>query len=520
MASLNGFRIADCYFDEVLTNHINFKQTNYYKMKTKFLILLFIAFSYVVNAQSCIWVSSTEGNIWKQSSINLLKKATTSSTIEINGNENITTFKSWGTCFNELGWDALNQLPRKQQEILLSQLFSPDGDLHFTIGRFSMNANDYAREWYSCDENDGDFLLKHFNINHDKTTLIPYVKAAQQYNPNMTFWISPWSPPSWMKVNHNYSVSSSNKYNQLSSLSDVALYEDNTEKNSKAFPNQLTVNDFLIQDPRYLKTYANYFCKFIAAYKEQGIPITMAMFQNEPWSYTIYPGCAWTAEGIIRFNSEYLAPALKEQHPNVSLYLGTINTNRYEIIDQVLSDSRMPQTIKGIGFQWEGGQILPKIRAKYPQYKYVQSESECGWGSFDWKSAEHTFSLMNHYLGNGCEEYTFWNSILCDNGVSNWGWKQNALVRVDSKTKTATYTPEYYAAKHFSHYITSGSKIVAYKHDKDDKLPLLVVSNPQGKYVVIAGNFNEENKNINVKLGERYLNVTLQPHSFNTFQIK
>lgn len=30
--------------------------------------------------------------------------------------------------------------------------FSPEGDLKFSMGRFSMNANDYARDWYSCDE--------------------------------------------------------------------------------------------------------------------------------------------------------------------------------------------------------------------------------------------------------------------------------------------------------------------------------------------------------------------------------
>ena len=208
------------------------------------------------------------------------------------------------------------------------------------------------------------------------------------------------------------------------------------------------------------------------------------------------------------------------EYPNVLLYLGTINTNRYEIIDQLLSDSLMYKTIKGVGFQWEGGQILPKIRTKYPQYKYVQTESECGWGTFDWKGAEHTFSLMSYYLGNGCEEYTFWNSILSDNGDSHWGWKQNALICVDSKTLATTYTPVYYAAKHFSHNITSGSKILGYKQDKEDKISLLVVSDPQGKNVVIAGNFNEESKNITVQLGERYLNVTLQSHSFNTFQLK
>lgn len=488
-------------------------------IKIKFLIIFFISLYGTMNSQKWIWITSTNGNTWKQSTINLQKKSNAAVMLNVKENEYISEFKSWGTCFNELGWDALNQLPRKEQEKVLSRLFSPDGDLQFSMGRFSMNANDYARGWYSCDETDGDFQLKYFNIDHDRTTLIPYLKAAQQYNPDMTFWISPWSPPAWMKVNHYYSVKSSNTYNTMSPLSDVVLYEGNTEKNADVFPAQLAVNDYLIQDPRYLKTYANYFCKFISAYKEEGIPITMAMFQNEPWSYTAYPGCAWTAEGIMTFNTEYLAPALREQHPEVSLYLGTINTNRYEVVNQILSDVRMPQTIKGIGLQWEGGQLLSRLRTRYPQYKYMQSESECGSGTFDWKAAEHTFSLMNYYLGNGCEEYTFWNSILSNNGVSPWGWKQNALIRVDPKTRTAIYTPEYYAAMHFSHYIASGSRILAFKDDKSDHLPIIVISDPKGKYIVIAGNFNDENKNITVKLGEFFLNASLQPHSFNTFQL-
>ncbi|MDO7848475.1 hypothetical protein Q5H92_19065 [Hymenobacter sp. M29] len=471
-------------------------------------------------AQSYSWLSSKEGSLWQQSKVTLQKTATTTPLLEVKGDEKIITFKAWGTCFNELGWDALQLLPAKERENILAQLFAPSGDLRFSRGRFAMNANDYARGWYSCDEVDGDFELKHFSIDHDKTTLIPYLKAAQRYNPAMTFWISPWSPPSWMKINHNYAVRSNDKYNQLAPASDGALFEGSTEKNNKVFPDQLAVNDYLIQDPRYLKAYANYFCKFISAYKEQGIPITTAMFQNESWSYTIYPGCAWTVPGIISFNTEYLAPALQAQHPGVELYLGTINTNRYDFIDQVLADPRMSQTIKGIGFQWEGGQILPPLRAKYPQYRYMQSESECGWGSFDWKAAEHTFDLMTHYLGNGCEEYTFWNAILADGGVSPWGWKQNALIRVNSQTKTATLTPEYYAVRHFSHFIGAGTTIVAYRQGKDDHLPVLVAAPPQGKLLVMAGNFNDGSKSVAVKLGGRYLNATLPAHSFNTFQLK
>ena len=35
--------------------------------------------------------------------------------------------------------------------------------------------------------------------------------------------------------------------------------------------------------------------------------------------------------------------------------------------------------------------------------------------------------------------------ILTDKGESPWGWKQNALIRVDSEKRTFVYTPEYYA---------------------------------------------------------------------------
>ena len=87
---------------------------------------------------------------------------------------------------------------------------------------------------------------------------------------------------------------------------------------------------------------------------------------------------------------------------------------------------------------------------------------------------------------------------------------------MDSKTGSATYTPEYYAVKHYSHYVTPGSKVLAYK-DRGDRMPVMIVMTPQKKQVVIAGNFDEEAKELTVKLGTRYLNVTLQPHSLNTF---
>lgn len=471
-------------------------------------------------AQSMVWISSTEGNVWKEAKVKLQAKCEEVPLLKTDGTDCIQTFQKWGTCFNELGWDALNMLPLEGQEEVLNRIFAPDGELKFTMGRIPMNANDYARDWYSCDEVPGDFTLKYFNIDRDRQTLIPYVKRALKVNPDLAFWISPWSPPSWMKVNHYYSVKSNAKVNRLPAEAEIALYEGVENVDKRFYPKQVTENDYFIQDPRYLQTYANYFCKFVSAYREQGVPVNRVMFQNEPWAYSIYPACAWTPEGIIRFNVEYLAPTLKKQLPDVQLYLGTLNTNRIELVDRVLSDPRMKDAVEGIGFQWWGGQILPEIRKKYPDYKYMQTESECGSGTFDWKAAEHTFHLINHYLGNGCEEYTIWNAILCDEGTSAWGWKQNALIRVDSKTGAATYTPEYYAVKHFSNKVVAGTKVLAYREKGEDGLPAMLLLTPDNKYLVVAANFNDDARQLTVQLGGKFLTVNLQGHSFNTFYAK
>ena len=128
--------------------------------------------------------------------------------------------------------------------------------------------------------------------------------------------------------------------------------------------------------------------------------------------------------------------------------------------------------------------------------------------------------MINHYLGNGCEEYTFWNAILSDAGTSSWGWKQNALIRVDSKTGTATDTPEYYAVKHFSNLVVSGTKVLQYKAKGEDDLSVISFLTPEGKYLIVAGNYGDTLQQVTVQLGDRFLNVTLQAHSFNTFVVK
>ena len=146
-----------------------------------------------IAAQKATVYTTTENSPWQKSEMRLQSRAATTPWLEINGTENGTPLKAWGTTFNELDWDALQMLTPPVQQEIMHNLFAPDGDLKFTRGRISMNCNDYGRSWYSCDEVPGDFELRHFNIDRDKRGIIPLIRAAQNQNPELTFWISPWS---------------------------------------------------------------------------------------------------------------------------------------------------------------------------------------------------------------------------------------------------------------------------------------------------------------------------------------
>ena len=171
------------------------------------------------------------------------------------------TREGFGTCLNELGWDALNLLSKKDKEKLMKELFHPTEGACLGYCRLTIGANDYSRNWYSFNENEGDFGMEKFDISRDYEAHIPYIKEVKKINPGLRLWASPWSPPTWMKTNHHYATQKGD-HNDL---------EEN---------NQVLNGDHFIQDPRYLEAYALYLSKFFEAYKKEGIQVEMLQFQN------------------------------------------------------------------------------------------------------------------------------------------------------------------------------------------------------------------------------------------------
>jgi glucosylceramidase len=462
--------------------------------------LIFSVFLFLLtckNRQAVEWIQSTVTKEWTvRPSISLIPSTDTSFDVNVLLFEKQQSVDGFGACFNELGWTALSVLDEKGRQSILKDIFDPAEGLKLSICRMPIGANDYARSWYSLDDSVGDFDLSYFNIDRDRQTLIPYIKAAMKYQPNLKVWGSPWCPPAWMKTNDHYAC-------RADVVNDLEPAGEGHEGKTQ-----------FRMESAYLGTYAQYFVKYIKSYREEGIKLFGIHVQNEMNSCQNFPSCIWTAKDLGTFIGSYLGPALDSAFSDVELWYGTIERPWVEKIDTVMQDPVTAKYIDGVGFQWAGKLAISSVHLKYPVLKLMQTETECGDGSNDWKAAEYTFSLMKHYFENGISIYTFWNSILDETGKSQWGWKQNSLISVNSKSNAVTYNPEFYLLKHFSYFIQPGARKL--KTDgRDEKL--LAFLNPDNSLVLVAANDQDSIQSLRIHLSKKMLLVELEPHSFNTF---
>ncbi len=506
-------------------------------MKKILFAVLLLAGQMSVQAQTmkALQISTTENDKWHVYPASVLEDKDNPQRLKFSSEEVNCTFRSFGTCFNEMDWYALQLLPQEEQERFFYNFFDPKGDLRFTMGRIPMGASDYAAQenfytelyhernegigiwdaWYSPDEmpkGEQDLTMEHFTLERDRKAIIPFIKKAMERNPDMNFWCSPWSPPQWMKKSEHYS--------------NRAGYGNGLDVTYPRYTTQ-----FKMEDP-ILKAHAMYFSRFITEYGKEGIPITGCCYQNEAYTVNFYPNTSWSAEDAGRFNADYLIPYLNKHNPGVKVWLGTLNTADVNNIETILNTvstaegfegKRLSDMVAGAAFQWEGRDAIGIIRKDYPELEMIQSESECGGGTFDWGAGVHTFELIHHYLNNGCVDYTNWNSILGGNGRGPFmNWWQNALVHINERlprangTCTAYYTPEYYAYKHYSHFLCQGTKILNKSVSKD---LLLVAQRPDGLYVAVVGNEGSQERSLKLDIDGNCINVNVPAHSMNTFVV-
>jgi glucosylceramidase len=435
------------------------------------------------------WFSSSKDAYWVEKNAVGEKKGIPDLILT---DEKFQPIEGFGGCFNELGYTALIHLSDEQRAEVFYSLFHPEGDHKFTICRLPIGASDYALEWYSLNETDNDFAMENFSIERDKKYLIPYIKEALKYNPDLKFFASPWSPPTWMKFPKAYNYGT------------------------------------LRWEKEILKAYALYFVKFVEAYREEGITIHQIHVQNEVSADQKFPSCLWTGEQLKEFIADYLGPAFDKHGLDTEIWLGTINakveelfvrsdTHYYDFAHTVLSNPEAYKYIKGVGYQWAGKYALQQTVISYPELRYMQTENECGDGNNTWEYAKYVFHLYHHYFLNGVNSYIYWNMVLEPKGRSTWGWEQNSMVTVDPVTKEKVYNPEYFVMKHFSHFVGPGYSRSGIKGKWSGNA--IAFENGEREKVVVICNPFKNRRDLCLFTGSYTYVFNLDPESFNTIKI-
>lgn len=463
-------------------------------------LVLLISLSFEVSAQRIQWVTSTEQSKWIQQKelVFQVAKADQQTEITIYPTDKLQQIDGFGGCFNEIGWEALLSVSPAEREKIMKELFSPAG-ANFNICRMPVAANDYSLSYYSYNDVPEDFTMGNFNIDRDRYILIPYIKEALKIRPDLKLWASPWSPPAWMKVNNHYALHGG----KINGQSNGLTQDKEILSNSTAFR----------METSYLKAYALYLSKFVQAFRNEGINLSALCVQNEIVYSPHWSSCTWRSEDLACFISKSLGPQFKKDSLSTEIWLGTVNGADPNYIRTVLNDKEAAKYISGVGVQWDAKHAIAVINKEYPQYRYMQTESECGNGEKNWKSAEYTWSLINHYLSSGVNSYMYWNMVLDPSGKSTWDWIQNMLISVNKSTKEVIYYPEYYIMKHLSHFVLSG----AYRLKTSGGKNHLAFVNPDGTTVLIVVNTVDSDKEFNIAVGDKTFKVAVKSKSFNTF---
>src|SRR6478752_7276020 len=183
------------------------------------------------------------------------------------------TFIGIGGALTDASAETFAKLPPATQNELLQAYYDPKKGIGYTIARTNINSCDFSSDTYTyVADNDKD--LHSFNISHDLRYKIPLIKKAMSASGNkMLMFVSPWSPPAWMKDNNDM-------------LHGGKLKDE------------------------FKQSWANYYVKFIKTYEAMGMPVWGLTVQNEPMAKQTWESCLYTAEDERDFIKNYLGPTL------------------------------------------------------------------------------------------------------------------------------------------------------------------------------------------------------------------
>lgn len=398
-----------------------------------------------------------------------------------------------GGALTDASAEVFAKLPETAQKELLTAYYDAEKGIGYKFARTNIASCDFSSDTYGYIK-DNDSLLTSFSVAHDEKFRIPFIKQAiAAAGGKLPLFVSPWSPPAWMKDNHN-----------------------------------LLQGGKLL--PQFNQAWANHYVKFIKAYESLGIPVWGLSVQNEPMAKQKWESCIFTAEEERDFIKNYLGPTLhKNGFGDKKLIAWDHNRDLiYQRASILFSDSVAAKYIWGIGFHWyetwTGGGMqfenLKRVSEAFPDKKLVFTEGCVEKFSLerinDWYLGEkYGYSMVNDF-NCGTVAWTDWNILLDENGGPNHvGNFCFAPVHADTKTGKLIYTNSYYYIGHFSKFILPGAKRISCSTNRD-KLQSTAFLNPDGKIVVVILNLSDKKLPLKLCISGKAAPVTSYPHSIIT----
>lgn len=408
----------------------------------------------MTNVPEPVLITSVNNAFWRTGTPT---EVTTNADITVNDTQVLQNWTGFGGTFNEKGWEALAALSQADRDRAIRLLFDGVDGARFVSGRIPIGASDYAMDRYTLNETANDTSMSMFSIARDRMRLIPYIKAAMAVRPDIRFWGSPWTPPTWMKTNNAFD-----------------------RGNMKT-------------DATTMQAHALYLARFVEEYAKEGITIDVIHPQNEPGYLQDYPSCGWTGAQMASFIKTYLQPTFTQRQLTTKIFCGTMSnpTVDRDILNAVVADAGAKAVIKGFGLQWG-------LRGAYASanldenLEIWQTEHQCGnfpngsnsnMAPNDFAYGVESWGYIRDWIKLGVNHYSAWNMVLDTVGRSLdtvRPWAQNAPLVVNVSARQLIISPTYYVFRHVSQYADPGGKVVGTSSND-----ALAFKNPDGTIVVV-----------------------------------
>ncbi len=405
-------------------------------------------------------------------------------------------FLGIGGAFTDAAAETWAKLPGEVQSQFMKAYFDPSSGIGYSFGRTNMNSCDFSSDMYTYVE-EGDRELTTFSIAHDEKYKIPFIKRAMETAVNsFPLFVSPWSPPAWMKGN-----------------------------NDMLFGGKLL--------PEFYQPWANYYVRYINALEQSGVPVWGLSVQNEPMARQTWESCIYTAAEERDFIKNYLGPTLHSNNLGDKKLIAW-DHNRdliYHRASEILGDAEAAKYVWGIGFHWyevwTGGrqyENVKRVAEAFPETNLLLTEAcnyPFSWETFDqWRWGEIYGENMIHDFNNGAVAWTDWNILLDETGGPNHvGNFCFAPVHARVSEGTLHYMNSFYYIGHFSKFIRPGANRIISSSSRAQLLTTAFL-NTDGTVAVVVMNPTSEEISYRLCSGSKAAVTVSLPHSICTLVIR